>query len=123
MFVFQQKSKVDSEGDKEDLAKKRKLSQDRELLKKKKKRAIDDLTKKKMPSVKDLLKEKRDVPEAAPMPQDEPLSLAMPAFKDPKGMVEPEPIPKFMKVPATMVCFGMHFCIAFLGEFLLKIYD
>lgn len=46
---------------KEELLKKRKLlSHDREILKKKKKRAIDDLVKKKSVTVKDLLREKRE---------------------------------------------------------------
>lgn len=45
----------------EELYKKRKLvSHDREILKKKKKRAIDDLVKKKSVTVKDLLREKRE---------------------------------------------------------------
>lgn len=36
------------------------MSHDREILKKKKKRAIDDLVKKKSVTVKDLLREKRE---------------------------------------------------------------
>jgi hypothetical protein len=60
IFVGFQKPKLQAEGQKEELYKKRKLlSHDREILKKRKKRAIDDLVKKKSVTVKDLLREKR----------------------------------------------------------------
>ncbi|XP_069687203.1 ubinuclein-2-like isoform X6 [Periplaneta americana] len=55
------KPKLQIDEQKEELLKKRKLqSHDREILKKKKKRAIDDLMKKKSVTVKDLLREKRE---------------------------------------------------------------
>ena len=61
MFVDFQKPKLQAVDQKEELLKKRKLlSHDRDILKKKKKRAIDDLVKKKSVTVKDLLREKRE---------------------------------------------------------------
>ena len=61
MFVGFQKPKLQAVDQKEELLKKRKLlSHDRDILKKKKKRAIDDLVKKKSVTVKDLLREKRE---------------------------------------------------------------
>lgn len=55
------KPKLQAVDQKEELLKKRKLlSHDREILKRKKKRAIDDLVKKKSVTVKDLLREKRE---------------------------------------------------------------
>ncbi|PNF36146.1 hypothetical protein B7P43_G10959 [Cryptotermes secundus] len=55
------KPKLQAVEQKDELLKKRKLlSHDREILKKKKKRAIDDLVKKKSVTVKDLLREKRE---------------------------------------------------------------
>lgn len=55
------KPKLQAVDQKEELLKKRKLlSHDRDILKKKKKRAIDDLVKKKSVTVKDLLREKRE---------------------------------------------------------------